>query len=273
MVAANAPVAAVFCKYPRKWWLIGRWDLATGRFEAGAWFHGTLYPRRSDISPNGELLAYFALKSSAGEFVGQTGVKTFTAVSKLPWLFALAAWGESGTWTRGHHFVEGQPSDIGSPDAGVAPAVFSRFQYGLVRTPVLQYSVEQRRGWIEHEDCPPRKPRDLWDETRNVILAKDRPRGRGRLILTGYPLAFNGTTIEGRRATFRFEDRRRTVDLPDAAWADWDGLGRLLVATKTGQLQIREGTLFETTVVCDLRGLHLRRRRAPDWARTWGQSG
>jgi hypothetical protein len=59
---------------------------------------------------------------SDGKFVALKGDSTwdlgatYIAISRLPWLTALAAWPTSGTWTRGAHFVaEAGRCDLGPP--------------------------------------------------------------------------------------------------------------------------------------------------------------
>ena len=60
-------------------------------------------------------LCYFALKGDSTWDLGAT----YIAISRLPWLTALAAWPTSGTWTRGAHFVaEAGRCDLGPPPMG-----------------------------------------------------------------------------------------------------------------------------------------------------------
>ncbi len=270
--AARAPAAIVFRRGPHRWWHIARWHLDTGDIEGGAWFRGSLYPRRCDLSPDGELLYYFALKSSQREFLGMTGLQTYSAVSKAPWLFALAAWREIGTYTRGYHFIEGPPDEgqieIGSPVTEVAGQ--ARRRYRLVRTDPRQYDAERRRGWIEHEDCPPRAPSDLWDGARSVILMKPSPDGKRRLVLADQEFASNDPgRVEGRRAVYQLEKGRRTTPLPEAAWADWDSVGRLLVATREGNLQIHNVESGALVREVSLGPVRVAPRPAPAWAQSW----
>ena len=275
IMAARAPVAVIFRHGPKKWWWLGRWDLALNEVTPGAWFHGSLYPRRGDLSPDGELLYYFALKASGRPFLGSAGLQAYSAVSKAPWLFALAAWRESGTWTRGYHFIEGpspdqRPWDIGAPDAGTATPLRARL--GLAKTEPLQYACERRRGWIEHERCPPRDPGDVWDENRSVILAKPRPGGTGRLVLEDRGWHSNKPgMIEGRSPIYSLEMRKRTVPLEDVVWADWDSLGRLLVATAAGRLQMRDPESLDLREgrEHDLSALSPSPREAPKEAQRW----
>lgn len=80
--ATKAPIVAVFRRGPTNWSHIGRWDLVERRYESGAWLRGRIYPRRSDLSPNGRFLCYFAFKSGSKWEHGMT----YVALSKLPWL-------------------------------------------------------------------------------------------------------------------------------------------------------------------------------------------
>src|SRR5262245_7376932 len=100
--ASEAPVVAVFRRGPTNWSHVGRWDLAAGRYEPGAWLRRRIFPRRSDLSPDGRLLCYFAHKPTAQWEQGES----YVALSKLPWLTALHAFSTCGTWTRGFFFTE-----------------------------------------------------------------------------------------------------------------------------------------------------------------------
>jgi hypothetical protein len=155
LIATQAPVAAVFRRGPSKWSHIGRWDLEKGVYESGAWFRGRIFPRRSDISPDGKYLCYFAHKPTAQWDIGEA----YIAVSKLPWLTALHAFGTCGTWTRGFCFTEGPGEDAEER----LPA-----GYGMRSIPVVQFANERRRGWVEAPDSPARREGDMWDQYRNA---------------------------------------------------------------------------------------------------------
>ena len=247
IVARDAPVVAVLRRGPSEWSHVGRWDLAAGRYEAGAWLHGTLYPQRCDLSPDGRWLVYFALKAGATWSAGGT----YVAVSRLPWLTALAAWGTHGTWTRGLHVVDDTESwPLDEPDEGDAGPL--RLRYGLAYTRPASYAVERRSGWRETADTPPQGSHDVWDERRAelVTMQKAAPRD-GRLL-----------TVRGGHAAFRsgpagwWQQASYALDgepLADVQWADWAADGRLLVATVDGRLQVRDGdTVHE---VADLAAL------------------
>lgn len=262
MIAARAPLAVVFRRGPTDWWQVSRWDLDSGALEPGAWFHGTLYPRRSDLSPCGQILYYLALKGGPGDFLG--GI--YSAVSKAPWLSSLAAWAEMGTWTRGYHFAAGRDRAVVKLDIGS----LSPLRYALRVTPVVQYAVERRRGWVEHESCPPRAADDTWDERREAVLAKTRPGGGARLVLTDHGHDPD-LAIEGRHPTYRLEGGHHPGELEGVVWADWDPQGRLLVATAGGTLEVRalRGRTIAVEVSHDLAPLVPDPAPAPEWAQRW----
>ncbi len=61
-MAAEAPVVAVFRRGPTNWSHVGQWDLAGLRYNPGGCLRGRIFPRRCDLSPDGQFLAYFAHK-------------------------------------------------------------------------------------------------------------------------------------------------------------------------------------------------------------------
>jgi len=233
--ATRAPVVAVLRRGPSAWSHLGRWDVARGAYEPGAWIRANLYPQRCDLSPDGRWLSYFTLKGPGRWKPGGT----YVAISRLPWLTALAAWGTCGTWTRGFHFVDSRRDwQVDAPDVG-DPAPCRR-KFGLVPTRAATFAVERRRGWRETADTPPRAPSDAWDEQRAVAMEKARPRsaGRTRLVVRGWFAAFR-SAVPGGAKDLRYDiaDDGTVHPLPGVQWADWHTDGRLLVATVDGRLQ------------------------------------
>lgn len=262
--ATEAPVVAVLRRGPADWSHVGRWDLVKERYEPGAWLHGRIFPRRSDVSPDGRFLCYFAHKANAAWEHGET----YVAVSKLPWLTALHAAGTCGTWTRGYHFTRDRAS--GEPGHADLP-----IPYGLRSIPVVQFANERRRGWVEAPDSPPRHPSDVWDERRNARMQKVQPGGDRvlRVESVGHAGGEFGVdqAVDGLRVRYSLELHGDVEPLDDLQWADWDQTGRLLVATRCGSLQIRK--LDGDGHVCvfeeDLSRLEPNPGPAPDWAGRW----
>jgi hypothetical protein len=96
----------------------------------------TIYPQRCDLSPDGRWFAYFALKASAERELGPT----YIAISRLPWLTALAAWGIGSTRRRGMQFVQDRAvQEVDELDLGDLSRVRERYgrltRAGSSRTP------------------------------------------------------------------------------------------------------------------------------------------
>jgi hypothetical protein len=207
-------------------------------YEPGAWIRANLYPQRCDLSPDGRWLCYFTLKGGARWAPGDT----YVAISRLPWLTALVAWGTHGTWTRGAHFVDDRSVwEAGPPDAGDPTPC--RARVGLAATRPATFAVERRRGWTETADTPPRAAGDMWDEARadRVTMEKPCPRspGRRRLRVRGSYAAFRES--KPGPITYEVVDGDEVTTLEDVQWAEWDADGRLLVATGEGRLEVRGG--------------------------------
>lgn len=101
--ARRAPRALIVRRGPSGWYHLIRWDRDTDAFTHGAWFRGRIYEERCDLSPDGELFLYFALQGSRWH----TSYKgAWTAVSRSPWLHALALWPQGHTWGGGGGFLD-----------------------------------------------------------------------------------------------------------------------------------------------------------------------
>jgi hypothetical protein len=262
--ATKAPIVAVFRRGPTKWSHVGRWDLATGRYQPGAWLGGRIFPRRSDVSPDGRYLCYFAHKPSATWEHGEA----YVALSKLPWLTALHAFGTCGTWTRGYYFTQ----DGACEDAEDAKLPIA---YGLRSIPVVQFANERRRGWEEAPDSPQRDPTDMWDERRNARMQKRQPGGDRLLCVESLGRAGGefgvDQAVDGLRVAYWLEVDGQIHLLNDLQWADWDRDGRLLVATKSGKLHIvnLDGGGWEVLFEEDLSLMEPNPAPAPAWAQRW----
>jgi hypothetical protein len=102
ITASESDVAVIFRRGPSDWFHLLKWDMSTDVFEAGAWFKGTMYPERSDLSPDGTLLLYFALQGSR---LQTSYTHAWTAVSRAPWIEALGLWPQGMTYGGGGRFV------------------------------------------------------------------------------------------------------------------------------------------------------------------------
>ena len=278
--ATAADVVAVLRRGPSDWCHVGRWDIAARRYEPGSWLHGTLYPQRCDLSADGRYLCYFALKGNSTWELGDT----YIAISRLPWLTALAAWRTDGTWTRGAHFVaDASRCDLGLPDAGDTNGL--RGRYGLALTEPAAYPVERRRGWRETPDTPARAPGDVWDEKRSdeITMARPQPEpARGRppwargtrpwLAVSGGYAAHRGLPQHYHPPRYELRDSPAgsvLERLGEVQWADWARGGELLTATTDGRLQIRDRATLQAAWEHDLAPMRPTSGKPPAEARHW----
>jgi len=253
IVATRSPVVAVLRRGPSDWSQVSRWDPDAGSFQPGSWIHSNFYPERCDLSPDGQWFAYFTLRTRAAWSAGPS----YIAISRLPWLSALAAWGTCGTWTRGIHFTESpQTWEVGDPAEGDIEPLRRRYGLGLELTRPRAFAVERRHGWSESHDAPPYdRELDPWDERRaqNLTMEKPRPGSKGtRLTVRGSYAAFRSGQPSFADIEYTAIDGDRRQRLHRVQWADWSRSGRLLVATTNGQLQVRDDPLDEIRLAWQL---------------------
>jgi hypothetical protein len=270
-VLPAADVAVVIRRGPSRWWHILRWRLDPPGVEPGAWFGGRLYPRRCAVSADGTLLGYYAMAGKPPPW------DSYLAVSKVPWLHALAAWHWGSTWHWGCEFLtdgrfctgeaDPTPPDVGSYPAGLAvrpplPAISHPDPWR-----VRDVQAELRRGWTQHAVTDAETP-----ATAPLVLRRPLP-GDDHVALQlthgGHDFARHG--VEGADIRYVLEREGNLAELPNVAWADWDRAGRLLIATVAGELRIADVAPagIETVWSHDLSQLEPAPVRAPEWARRW----
>jgi len=249
------------------------WDLAALTVTPGAWFHGNLYPRRCDISADGRLFGYFALKASRAT-PGWLG--TYFAVSKVPWLEALVAWETCGTWTWGCEFAEDGELFVhgclqNEPFHGSYPDKFSPVPMSVEWTKRDVWN-ETKRGWRFAANCDPLVIR--YPAQPSLVLKRDQPGTTAGLTLGlihhGVDFARGGT--EGVKLEYFLQNSPDDVTpMSEAVWADWDHQGRLLMATRKGTLEVYEchGMKLERIWTEDLRERTPDPQPAPSWASRW----
>jgi hypothetical protein len=98
ILARDARVGVIFRRGPSKQVLLLLWRTDTDQFYEGQWFKGRIYERRCDLSPSGERLVYFAASY-------KPPYATWTAVSRPPFLTAVALWPKGDAWGGGGLFA------------------------------------------------------------------------------------------------------------------------------------------------------------------------
>ena len=275
LLAREAPVGIVFRRGPSKWVEIIHWDTATDTFTPGQWFHGRIYERRCDLSPDGGLMIYFAQKINP-RTAESDYTYAWTAISRPPYLTALALWPKGDCWAGGGLFLSGCEVWLNHREGAGEPHPDHRPQ-GLTVTldgggygedePILLRRLE-RDGWrhTQHLDAEyTRTNRGFVTHTPGVHR-KQNPHGWQKLMMT--------STLSGFSArddySVRYADGEEK-GLAGAAWADWDQRGRLVFA--------RDGRLFalaaedigrsEPRELINLNDHKPEPVGAPEWAESW----
>jgi len=184
-------VGVVLRRGPSKLVRVVIWNRANDKFKPGSWFKGRIFGDRSDLSPDGRHMIYFAMGGVAWA-IPETG-GTWTAISKLPSLTATALWGQGDTWGGGGMFTSNHSFwlDISA------------------RT----FLIRDNSGLRRETYCPrqSRMERDGWDlkDRRNGLFEKS--------LRNGWILRRMGWS-----GGYELEQPGECKLEPAWEWADWD---------------------------------------------------
>lgn len=231
--ARKAPVAVIFRRGPSKWVQLIKWNTDDDSFEPGQWFHGRIYERRGDLSPDGSLLVYFAQKINARTLKDNEYGYAWTAISKPPYLTALALWPKKDCWDGGglfegkkslqlNHFIaESHPEHKPRGWLHVTAKISARGE----DDPIFSDRI-QRDGWnLRQEWKVKNQGHPKYFVTSQPEIREKSSKGGGHVLrLTRSITRFSFTEA------FCVTDRKGSYErkIPGASWADWDQRGRLV---------------------------------------------
>ena len=283
ILARNTPRAVVFRRGPSKSVLLISWNTANDTFEEGQWFKGRIYERRCDLSPDGDLLLYFA-----GNY--RKPYYSWSAVSRPPFLTALALWPKGDAWGGGGHFASKSHILLNHRKNEMELAEDFSVPKWLKVTPFGSIP-----GWGEDDPVwAERLKRDGWkqlsagsftrDRTRTITVAydppivweKDHPRWPERYVLR---MSITGLKERGGPwyvTWYEVIDRMNgeSSSLDRIGWADWSHDGDLLYATQ-GKLYRCErepqrlALPLRSRLLRDFSDLRFRELAPPQEARRW----
>jgi len=276
--ARKSPTAVIFRRGPSKWVQLIKWDTKSDTFEPGQWFNGRIYERRSDLSPDGSMLIYFAQKISARSIKDQEYTYAWTAISKPPYLTALALWPKGDCWHGGGSFKNDRvvllnhKPEVSTPHKKHKPhrllLVIPNPQAHGEDDPIFSQRLE-RDGWqlreawqVENRGYP-----KLFHTTQPEVREKTNPNRTHAVRLT--------RSIEclDYSEDFAIRDVRQflVANIARASWVDWDQQGRLVFA--------RDGKIFAASIkgdsnlieelLIDLNPLKPKPISPPQWATKW----
>lgn len=101
LLAKSSDVGVVFRRGPSKSVCSILWNRRRDTFEVGQWLRGRIYERRSDLSPDGRHLIYFAMNGRWSS----PSKGSWTAISRAPYLKALTMLAKGDCWHGGGLFT------------------------------------------------------------------------------------------------------------------------------------------------------------------------
>jgi len=283
ILARNSPFGVVFRRGPSKSVLLIGWNTSDDTFQRGQWLKGRIYERRCDLSPKGDLLLYFAASYRKPYY-------SWSAISRPPFLTALALWPKGDGWGGGGHFLSQNRIALNHRDSEMRLAEgFSHPSWLKVK------QLGKRPGW--GEDVPiweERLERDGWTLVSHPTGTKDDFGARVWMEFTPpikwrkrnprwpkrYSLEMSITGLKERDGPWYLTEHsvaRNEVEsdgIGRSEWADWSQSGDLLF-TMDGCLYrapCRGGVLApleDAMKIADFSKLQFEAREAPDEARRW----
>jgi hypothetical protein len=284
ILARNGRHAVIFRRGPSKQVLLIKWDRRSDRFEIGQWFKGRIFERRCDLSPSGEMLVYLAAKHKGP-------IPTWSAISRPPYLTALALWPNMGTWGGGGLFdseyalrlnhdslhrkladgfqlpkqMRVHPLGSGAGGGEDAPIYHER----LVRD---GWTLTQKEKHSDYNGNARIKWRFIEPQVYEKSVSRHRATCRLQMILRGIgersgPWYLLDYEVLG-------EDGQCRLKLPRTDWADWDVNGDLLFSQR-GKLfrlawsKARLGNREAAQELADFSDLSFAAKETPKRAKQW----
>ena len=308
LLAREAATGVLFRRGPSRWVRLIKWNIADDTFEMGQWFKGRIYEKRCDLSPDGTKLIYFAQKINSRTLNDPKYSYSWTAISRSPYLTAIALWRKGDCWNGGGLFETNSRvwlnhSEHGSVHPDQQPAgleVFHKIEQRGEDDTVLDRRLS-RDGWALvqrwqgrfHESAFAQAQRELmarglsFDEMLAESLRlklyeldtdsryitdsaeiRERPSPDGRFSLR------MRMTIRGFMPAYEFAYQAAggaMTPLEGAEWADWDQRGRLAF--------VRRGKVFvanpsaggdgQPQELADFNAQEPVPIESPEWARHW----
>ncbi len=217
LIARKAKRAVIMRRGPSKQVCSMLWDLKTNHFSVGQWLKGRIYERRSDISPNGKYMIYFAMN---GKWNSETK-GAWTAISKVPYLKALTLYAKGDCWNGGGLFIDDTCyflNDRYNSHALIRDEAKLSSKRGVISgIPYINneclgvyYPRLLRDGWILNADLSSDNIQIFDKKWRNLVLRKFAHVGGG--LNSGKSVYWDSHGLYDKDGVF--------LDFPKWEWAD-----------------------------------------------------
>jgi hypothetical protein len=283
LLARKSSEGVVCRRGPSKQVLLIKWNLNDDTFEFGQWLKGRVYERRCDLSPEGNMLLYFAAN-------WRKPYQSWSAISRPPFFTALALWPKGDGWGGGGRFLSRDRVELNHrqvemtlADDFVLPSWLSLKPFG------------DRPGWGEDDPIwSSRLLRDGWkltaypEKTKDdfgakvwieydppVTWEKAHPRWPKKYLLRMRILG-----IKERDGTWYIiehsiiGEKGYTGAIGRSEWANWSQDGDLLFAQSGCLYRLRPskgkfGPVEASKQIADFNGLPFQRVEPPEDAQSW----
>jgi hypothetical protein len=276
LLARRAHVGVILRRGPATWTQVVTWNTRSDKFESGQWFHGRVYERRCDLSPSGDKLIYFVAKHHL-QRVDPTYTRTWTAISRPPYLTALALWPNGGTTYHGGGLFVGDNEVLlnavdhrwSNPERGEAADPHPRHK------PPKHVRVSPIAFTSGDQLLAKRLVRDGWSLVTPGDVDRDTlPDFKGRFVRElKYRRLELALGYQQMDYTLFEKQRGKWAERPfeGVTWADFDQDGRVVFA-KEGKLFAFPGERvgkLDVELLLDLNDRKPTRLIAPPLARSW----
>ena len=283
ILARKSSFAVIFRRGPSNSVLLIGWDTSNDSFQTGQWLKGRIYERRCDLSPDGKLLIYFAAKHP-------TPMYSWSAISRPPFLAALALWRKADGWGGGGHFLSQRrialnhrPDEMKIADGFSIPKWLRVEPFGQhpgwgEDDPIWSARL-QRDGWILVSSPTATKndfgKKVLWEPSPAITWRKQNPKWPKKHALDMSIVGIgekNGPWYMTEHCVVR---NGKDLDrLGRSDWADWDHSGDLLFAMDGCVYRVRckQGVLDpleDAKEIADFSHMKFERREAPPAGLRW----
>lgn len=255
ILARESPTGVVIRRGPAREVAVIGWDRKTDEFAVGQWMRGRIYERRCDLSPDGKHLIYFAMGTPR---TPETRA-TWTAISRAPYLKAVAFWSKGDAWNGGGMFLSNDrvwlnrsctETLMWNETTLQEETAFPWTESFGGECPSVYYHRLQRDGWVLKNAGP----------GRGGTVTTFEKRLAGHWVLRKRAFA---TTLTKPGTGCYFDEHAlvnaRTAAVlkrPDWEWADYDGSrlmwaenGRLYAGSMDGEGVTGTKMLFDFTPV------------------------
>lgn len=198
ILAREAPLAVVIRRGPARQVCTLLWNRRTDEFTLGQWLKGRIYEDRCDLSPDGRYFIYFAYDGRTHRQYGPA----WTAVSRSPWLKAVALYSKGSTWGGGGYFTSARTYWLDTEHVCVQDT----------REVRRDLTAEYPKLWHDHW------AQSGWEFREELDASEGKVRLREKQLPRGWSLRFMG----GSGYELKCVRSGRSKHFPAWEWAELD---------------------------------------------------